>query len=205
MSQITLTCNTKGDKRFKECKFVIDELTLDTTNDDEFDVDYENITAYFDGEKYTGGISTWSSSNVSADFLFESVLSSYLRDNTDDFENFSDSWDIFKKFKDLAEWNDDLLIKFPQYDGCRIRLYELDLAVPGFRYYGYQDYCLMLNEAGGVVTDIENFYTNSMIKDLVAIFKGEMKCLYKSENVDYWIKEEFGSPEDFLKEYESLI
>ena len=44
-----------------------------------------------------------------------------------------------------------------------------------------------------------------MIKDLVAIFKGEMKCLYKSENVDYWIKEEFGSPEDFLKEYESLI
>ena len=62
MSQITLTCNIKGDKRFKECKFVIDELTLDTTNDDEFDVDYENITAYFDDEIvgiFSRNLKTW--------------------------------------------------------------------------------------------------------------------------------------------------
>ena len=80
-------------------------------------------------------------------------------------------------------------------------VYELDLATPKNRYYSYNDYFLLLDINGGILTDMENFYSEAMYEDVCTILKGELKCLYKSDNIDEMIKE-YGGKEGFLKEFD---
>lgn len=49
---------------------------------------------------------------------------------------------------------------------------------------------------------MENFYSEAMYEDVCTILKGELKCLYKSDNIDKMIKE-YGGKEGFLKEFDS--
>lgn len=200
MSKTILTFDFNTDKaQWKKGRFEIDELEI-MGDDEDLDIEYDDIKFYIDDKLYEGGISTWAEDNVSTDFLFESVLNSYLRNNTSEFDKFGDEWSIFSKIKNLTVEDDGLIIKLPRYD-YGLQLFELDLAIPGFRYYSYNDYCMLLNEEGEILTNMENFYFDSLVEDICKVLKEETKCLYKSENVDYMIKEA-GGKESFLAEYD---
>lgn len=197
----TLNFEFKNDKaKWKSGKFEIDNLQI-TGDDEKVNFEYDDIKLYLDDELYTGGISTWSCDNVSADFLFESVLNSYLRNNIAEFKNFDDEWSIFNKIKNLAVEQDGLITKLPVYDN-KIIVYDLDLATSGYRFYCYMDNFMLCDEEGCVITDMENFYSEAMYQTICKIIKGKTKCLYKSENYDTLIKE-YGGEEGFLKEFDT--
>lgn len=195
-----LTFEFNTDKaQWKKGRFEINNLEI-IGNDKNLDIEYDDIKFYIDDKLYNGEISTWAKNNVSTDFLFESVLNSYLRNNTSEFDKFGDEWSIFSKIKNLTIEDNGLIIKLPKYD-YGLQLFELDLAIPGFRYYSYNDYCMLLNEEGEILTNIENFYFDSLVEDICKVLKEEIKCLYKSENIDYMIKN-MGGKENFLAEYD---
>jgi len=54
---------------WKSGKFIIDELEI--INEE---IEYDDIKLYLDDKEYDGGISTFTTNDVSADWLFESVL-----------------------------------------------------------------------------------------------------------------------------------
>ena len=57
-----------------------------------------------------------------------------------------------------------------------LRIYELDLATPKNKYYYCDDHFLMLDSNGGIVTDMENYYAESMYDDICDIIEGNLKC-----------------------------
>jgi hypothetical protein len=193
--------------KFKTGKFVIENLKIaDIIGNSNYQLDneisYDNIELYLDGNKYDGTIYTWAGTNLSANDIFEQCLNAYIRNDTENYESFSNDWNIFNKTKSLKEYQDDLLIKMPIFELGQFSVYELDLATPKNRYYSCADRCLLMSAEGSVRTDIENFYLDAMYSDICAILKDELRCLYKSENIDRMIKE-YGGKEGFLEEFDT--
>ena len=183
-------------------KFEIENLqVLDVDPDLRENVTWDNIILYLDGKLYENDIETFAMGNLDAEDIFRQCLNAYLRNDTSDYESFGDEWSIFKKCEVLKEYKDNLLIKMPIYEYDGLHIYELDLATPYNRYY-YES-CgngfLCLDSNGGLVTDMECWYEQGIIEDLCAIIKGELKCLYRGENVNLMIKE-YGGEEAFLEE-----
>lgn len=185
--------------KYKTGKFILENPEI--IGDEDMHVEYDDIELYLDGELYEGGINTWRENNISTDALFENILSSYLWHNMAEHKNFGEGWSIFSDMTDLEEWEGDLLVKLPVYsDG--IQIYELDLATPEFRYYNCEDEFLLLDTAGRVVTDMEEFYSESIWEDIYNVLKGTTPCLYMGYNPKAMIKE-MGGEDNFIKEYEA--
>ena len=183
----------KPNIKFKTGRFEIDGLHINGIDSD-LEINYDKLNCYLDDELYTGDISTWSLHNVTSDYLFESVLSSYLRDNTEEFEEFDDEWEIFKKIKDKRVFEDGLLVKFPAYE-FGLTTYVLYFATTKFRYYS-NDHgdVLMLDEENKIVTDIEAFIENSEFEDIGNILLKKERCIYGQDYVDEMI-DEYGENE----------
>ncbi len=194
--------------KYKKGLFVFKNLKISDNigNSDsqwEEEITYDAIDLYLDGIKYDGSIETWAGSKISTDDIFEQCLNAYIRNDIKYYESFSDEWEVFSKVNSLKEYKDGLLIKMPVFSMGQFRIYELDLATPKNRYYNHYDFFLLLDSKNSIITDIEGFCFESMCKDICDILKGELKCLYKSKNVDTMIKE-YGCKEGFLKEFDSL-
>ena len=180
-------------------KFEIDELNI-TGSGEDLEIEYDDIRLFLDGKRYDGTFSNWAGSSYDDADIFDQVLAAYLRNDTDDYQNF-EGFEIFNQLEKLKEWEDNILIKFPVYS-YGVRVYNLLLATPSNRYYWGDDYFLMLNSEGKIITDVECFFDSAYIEDICAILKGEQKCLYKSNNVDEFIKEH-GGKEGFLREFDN--
>lgn len=179
--------------------FEIDNLQF-TGSGDNIDFDYNEIRLFLDGKLYEGGISTWSTNNLSTDALFESVLSSFLRENKDEYKNFDESWSVvFKDILSLKEWKNELLLTMPVYD-CRVQIYTLELATADYRFYGSEWGGLMLNASGGVITDCEPFYFQGIGEELADIFLEKKECLYMSEGTQTMINE-YGGKDWWIQEF----
>jgi len=193
-----LTFDFTNDARWASGKFIIDNLRI-VGEGDNLEVNYDDIQLYLDGELYEGGISTWTTNSVSTDELFESVLNSYLRNNTAEYSNFGGDWSIFNQILDLTEKEGDLIIKLPVYD-FGVNLYELELATPENRYYSYGDSFLVLDNDGKIITDYEEFYSEAMLQDLYDILTGKTECLYMGYDPKAVI-EAYGGEENFISEF----
>ena len=188
----------EGEAQFKKGRFEISNLDL-SDSEGELDVTYDEVKAYFDDELYTGGIGTWAVNNVSANFLFDSVLNSYLHDDHLAYKEFK-GFEVFEPIAKLKEYKDGLLMKFPQYK-WGIRMYEIDLATPESRYYHCDDEYLLLGLKGEVETDMEPFWSSAFYDEMCSILKEETECLYKSADVDKLV-EEYNGKEGFLEEFD---
>lgn len=186
------------DVKWKKGRFEIENLQVLGDSLDDFDVEYDKLYLFLDDKRYNGGISTWSQNSVSAYYIFYSTFNAYLR-NSKEF-SFGEEWDkVFGKIKNSAEEKDGILTKFIQMSTY---IYELDLAVSGFRYYYSDGNFLMLDDSGRIITDVEDFYMNGLYETICDIIKGKEKILCKGEtnSYDYYIKEY--TEEGFLKEFD---
>lgn len=175
--------------KWKTGQFKIAEMKIVGSKEDQ-EITWDTIELYLDGERYSGGINTFTHNNVSVDFLFDSVLNSYLRNNTEEYSKFDEGWSIFKSIESMKEWDGDLLIKLPFYNGFGIDIYELELETPLNKYYRHYEDCLLLNSDNGIITDMETFYSSAFTEDLAEVLQGKIKCLYMSDEVKQWVKEE---------------
>ena len=196
-----LTFEFADNAKWKTGKFVFDDIQVIGEGDD-VNIQYDNIELYLDGNLYEGGISTFQSNNLSTDELFESVLNSYLCNNTGEYKSFGSGWSVFSKIMDKTEEDENgLPIKLPVYDGFDVVMYELQLATPERRYYVYDDDYMVLDNSGEVVTDYEFFYTQAFEADLYECLEGNTECLYRGYDVDAVI-EEYGGKEGFIEYYQ---
>ena len=196
-----LTFEFADNAKWKTGKFVFDDIQVIGEGDD-VNIQYDNIELYLDGNLYKGDISTFHSNSMSTDELFESVLNSYLCNNTGEYKSFGSEWSVFSKIMDKTEEDENgLPIKLPVYDGFDIVMYELQLATPECRYYVYDDDYMVLDNNGEVVTDYEFFYTQAFEADLYECLKGNTECLYRGYDVDAVI-EEYGGEEGFIEYYQ---
>ena len=197
-----LTFEFADKANWKTGKFVFDDIQVVGEGDD-VNVQYDNIKLYLDGKLYEGGIKTFHSNSVSADELFESVLNSYLRNNTGEYTSFGKEWSIFSKIMKKTKANKSgLVTKLPVYDGFVVVVYDLQLATQDHRYYAHDDEFMMLDNSGEIITDYEFFYTQAFEEDLFACLKGETKCLYQGYDTKAII-EEYGGAEGFIDYYEN--
>ena len=190
----------EGEAQFKNGRFEISNLNL-SDSEGELDVTYDEVKLYLDDELYTGGISTWAVNNVSANFLFNSVLNSYLHDNSLTYKEFK-GFEVFEPIAKLKKYQDGLLMKFPQYD-WGIKMYEMDLATPAGRYYHCDDEYLLLGSEGGVETDMEHFWMSAFYAEMCDIFKERTECLYKSADVNKLVKS-YNGKKGFLEEFDDF-
>lgn len=194
-----LTFEFTDKAKWQTGKFVFDDIQIIGEGDD-VSVQYDDIELYLDDQLYEGGISTFHSNSLSADELFESVLNSYLRNNTGEYRNFGPEWSIFSQIMDMTEKQGDLIIKLPVCELDEIVMYELQLATPERRYYSHNDSFMVLDNSGEIVTDYENFYSEAMIEDLCDILTDKIECLYMGYDPKEWIKE-YGGEAAFLEEF----
>ena len=195
----TFTFTTNGGT-WKTGTFDVDNISV-IGSGDQYDIEYDDITLTLDGELYEGAISSFHSNSLSDDELFSSVVNAYLRGDKSNYTSFTGDWNIFDEVKSLEEWEGNIQIKLPVYDGFEVKQYELDLATPEYRYYSYQDEFLMLDKNGDVITDMENFYYEGLCDDLVHILRGETECLYKNEYNINALMEEYGGEDGFLQDW----
>lgn len=197
---ITKLSFTFSDKaKWSKGSFEIVNLCINGAGE-EITVDYDEIHLFLDNQLYEGGITTWNTNNLSTEELFDSVLSSFLRENKDEYKSFDESWSAeFKELLDLKEWKDGFLTKLPFYS-YKVKLYTLELATDDFRFYVSDDCCLMLNTSGGIITDYENFYFQGLGEELADIFLEKKTCLYMSDETKAMV-EEYGGKSWWIQEY----
>lgn len=197
----TFTFTTNGGK-WKTGTFDVEHISI-IGSGDQYDIEYDDLFLTLDGELYEGGISSFRSNSLSDDELFSSVVNAYLRGDKSNYTSFTGDWDIFDKVKSLEEWQGDIQVKLPVYDGDYVKQYELDLATPEYRYYSHDDEFLMLDKNGNVVTDMENFYYEGLCDDIAKVLTGKVECLYKNDyNIDAII-EDYGGEDEFLSEWDN--
>ena len=178
-------------------KFIIEGLQFKD------ELEYTDVKLYLNDKLYDNSFKTWIGRKLNADTIFEQCINAYIRHDTEDYESFGPEWSVFNKIESLKEYQDDLLIKMPVFNGKIFDIYDLELATPFNMYYSDgSNRCLLLNCEGNVLTDMENFYFEALVEDICKIIKGELKCLYKSENIIYMISE-VGGEEGFLEEYDT--
>lgn len=199
MDNLDLSFTFKDGMRWAEGRFEIDDLMITDTGDN-YEVSYDGITLYVDGKPYNGTAESWSGHKFAAEEIFDQVLSDYLTNNQGVYTSFGDGWSAFLELNSLKEYEGDLLIKLPRFEYGEICIYDLDLATPKFKYYTYDDECLMLDNDNALVTDMENFYTEAITEDITDILQGNLECLYMGYNVKEMIKE-MGGEEAWLEEF----
>ena len=197
--ELSFTINQEGKrKRWQEGRFEINGLTVVDTGDN-YEIDYEDLELFVDGEPYDGSASNWAGQKYTAEQIFDQVLSGYLM-NEGIYSSFSDDWSVFSDLNNLKEYEGDLLIKLPIFKYDEICVYELDLATPDNRYYSYIDEVMMLDNNNEVVTDVEEFYMEALEEDVTNILQGDLECLYMGYNVKEMIKE-MGGEDAWLEEF----
>lgn len=177
---------------WKNGKFIINELKIING-----EIEYDSLKLYLDNKEYEGGISTFTTNNVSADWLFENILNSYLRDDPD-YQSFSDEWKIFKDMENKKEYQDDLLIKFPEYDYGKLKIFELQLATKNHLYYQTFEECKLLTRDYNIMTDMECFFTGALWEDLAEILLEKQKPLYINDGMKSYMND---YKKDILEEY----
>lgn len=184
---------------WKTGRFEFDDLCI-VGSGDNLRVKYDNIKLYLDGKLYEGGIACWATNSMTTDELFNSVLSSYLRENHAEYNSFDKQWsESFKEIEALKEKKDGLMIKMPVYDYI-VKMYELSLATPDYKFYNYYDEYQMLGADGEIITDYENFWFQGFGEELAAIFQDKTTSLYMSDDTKTLI-EEYGGKEYFIETY----
>ena len=166
---------TEG-RKWNTGRIEIEDLSIDS----EDTIHYEEIKLFLDDEPYTGGISTWYVNNVDADFIFVSVLNSYLRGDCFDFQAFTGDWNIFDTFYNRRKVENGILLEFPQYY-YGINMYTLVFATRDARYYTSDaggDEVMLLNDQGNILTDIEAFYTSALTADVGRVLLGKAELVY---------------------------
>ena len=199
MADLELSFTLKDGKRWKEGRFEINGLNIIDT-DGNYEVTYDDLELFVDGEPYDGSAEAWSGHRYSAEEIFDFALSSYLM-NDGTYTSFSDSWSVFVDLENLKEYQGDLLIKLPVYRIDEVVIYDLDLATPNNTYYTSDDEVMMLNADNEIVTDMEEFYMEAIEEDITKILKGELECLYMGYNVKEYIKEA-GGEEAWLETFD---
>ena len=197
--EFTFKVTEEVSTEWKTGKFIIDDLKIVGSN-----VEFAEVKLYLDNALYEDTMSTWAGTRLHADDIFEQVLSAYLRNDTLYYESFGEDWSYFNTIKLLTEEKDGLVMKLPviSYNGTKV--YELDLATLTANYYHYQDEFLILDATDhSILTDAENFFGEALDSDLAAIFKGDCKCLYMSEDIKKMVKE-FGGEAAWIKEYSEM-
>lgn len=174
--------------KYSSGRFVIDGLQV-TGSSDGGTIDYNDIKLYVDGEPYSDNFERWSGSKASVYEVFDTVVSAYIL-NSNDF-SFDSEWSVFSPITDSIEYSGDLIIKLPVVKYGDVYMYDLQLATDEFRYYAYEDMFMMLRKDGELVTDMENFYTQSLEADLNDILDGKMEAVY----IDPYIQEAIDSGE----------
>lgn len=186
--------------KWKKGRFEIENLLV-TGEGEGIDISFDTVKLFLDGKLYKGGIDTWAIANVSTDYLFSSILNSYLRDNAAEYKSFGDEWSVFDKIKDLTVKENGLVTELPVFD-YRLKVYKLELATPESRYYTYYDEFMLLDKYGEIVTDIEPFYHSGLCQDVCGILTGKIECLYKDHNIDLLVKE-YGGEKEFIEAFET--
>lgn len=193
---------TTNDGDWNTGTFEVDGISV-VGKGEQYIVEYDDIRLYLDGELYDGGISSFNSASMSADELFCSVVNAYIRGDRTNYSDFTGDWDIFDDIMSLEEWQGDIQTKLPVFDGYTVNQYSLDLAVPDYRYYSYNDEFLMLDKNGNIVTDMEEFYYEGLCDDIAKVLTGKVECLYKNDyNIDAII-EDYGGEDEFLSEWDN--
>jgi len=187
MAKVTnLTFQFKSGNQFsgKQGRFEIEGLTVGS------EIEFDEITFYVEDEKYEGGISTFTSANLSAEELFSDVVNAYFRDDVTDFE-FNNDWSIFDSIKNRSKYQGQILISFPQ-DYIGIVDFECMLKTKEYGFYSHDDLFLMLDDDNGIVTDTETFFAEALDDEIEDIQSGKKKALYTGEEFDTYVAEYFG-------------
>ena len=194
--------------KWKIGKFIVENLKLSEkigNQESQWDDDivWDSIDLYLDGNKYDDTIQGWAGNKLSTCDIFEQYINAYLRHDTQTYKSFGDEWSVFQSCEALKEYKDGFVVKLPYFNGNQFQTYNLDLATPNNRYYydGESEKFLLLDINGGIITDMECFYSEAMYEDVCSIIKDELNCLYKSKNIDCLI-ETYGGKEGFLKEFD---
>lgn len=185
MSVTELSFTFNNPKPWTNGTFIITDLEI-MDADGKYDVTYDEIELLLDGTPYDGTISTWNGTNLTVDAIFEIVLNGYFM-QSGAYGNFSADWNIFDSIKQYEAYDNGLLMAMPVYKYDEVIVYELDLATPEHKYYQHDDQVLLLDANNEVLTDMENFYIESMDEDIEAIQNGTLDCLYMSDNVQSYI------------------
>ena len=156
---------------------VLDITDIDPT------LDYSEVEAEgFDPSKF----SRWSGSKATADDILVMVINAYLREDT----TFSISGlDMFDEIIDSSEVSPEGSSYYTifQYDYDRLEEYSLILATKDFLYYCGDDCYLMLDtKKHTIVTDMENFFNESLEEDMERIESGEIEPYYVDERLDLY-------------------
>lgn len=187
MAKVTnLTFEFKSGNQFsgKQGRFELEGLTVSS------EIEFDDISFYIDDEKYEGGISTFTSNSLSAEELFSDIVNAYLRDDTTDFE-FDNDWKVFNTIKNKSKYQGNILVSFPQ-DYYGIVEFECMLKTNEYGFYYSDDMFLMLDKNNGIVTDMEQFFTQALDEEIEDIQSGAKKALYTGEEFDTYVAEYFG-------------
>ena len=195
--RITLTLSSNSDSdNWKTMEVQLEDLRIDgyglNTN-----IEYNDVCVCFDNNQYNGGINIFLENDVSPEFLFISVLNSYIRDDTT--FTYGPEWAVFDRIK-VKPNEEGLVLVLLQYDGDDILPYALQYATPEMRFYYYFDNCILCNTDGVITVEGEEMYSEFLALTVASVIKGEERCLYKMPDIDEWI-EEFGGPDSFVEEY----
>ena len=185
--------------RFKKrdniiAKFQIEDLTVTQTN-----IDFEDLELYLDDKEYNGDFSSFRTNHVPVDEVLMGLINAYLRNDTEDLE-YINGWEIFNSLKDLQRYDSTpeyiqkyktpLLTAFPQMQPWgEIIVYELQLATDEERFYTVDDYCMLTDENSVILTDMEGFYDNAFIEELIEVNKGTKPILYITPYLKNHMKE----------------
>ena len=183
--------------------YIKDLSKLATINYDKEEdlIQYEDISLYLDDKLYTGGISTFIHNNVSVEFLFDSVLNAYIRNDTEEFNNFGEEWNIFRTNLQLNTTGDKILQVYDgNYGEGIIKTYELQLAKDGLYYYTYEDEAMIVDEKGDIRTNIPEFYFSAFVEEMIAIWTKDEKYSYMNPEVDRWVKD-YGGKEQIIADF----
>lgn len=199
MADLELSFSMPDRSKWSEGTFYIDGLSIIDTGDN-YEVNYDDIELYLDGQLYDETAETWAGAKVNTEQFFDTILSVYqMNDNTYDF---SEDWSVFDSLDSLKEYQGDLLVKLPIYRDGGVCIYELDLATPYNKYYQCADdgEVLILDEDNSIVSDMEHWYEQGLFEDITAILKGDLECLYMGYNPKAMI-EESGGEDAWLNEW----
>ena len=188
----------------KHGEFRIYGLAIEKNLQGEYNLDFEDARVILDGKLYVDEYATYAGQTLAPGDLFEDVLDAYLRGDTSNFKSFSDKWDkYFGKLKKLNEYDGDLLTAYTKYEAGESERYNLQLAIPGYRYYcSDTPCCRVYSDEGDLITDYDEMYEDAITEAITDVLLGDTQCLYMSETTKDWIKE-FGGEKAWIEEYAS--
>ena len=103
----------------------------------------------------------------------------------------------------MNEYDGELLTAYTKYEAGEAERYNLQLAIPGYRYYcSDTPCCRVYSDEGDLITDYDEMYEDAITEAITDVLLGDTQCLYMSETTKDWIKE-FGGEKAWIEEYAS--